>query len=68
MKYVFSAISNAFYPLVLQSIYEAAGTWPSDGVEVEESVYDEFTAEAPAGKTRGVVNGMPAWVDVEQAA
>ena len=67
MKYVFSAINNAFYPLVLQSVYDAAGTWPSDGVEGDDSVYGEFTAEPPDGKTRGVVNGMPAWVDVEAA-
>lgn len=68
MKYVFSAINNAFYPIVLKSVYEAAGNWPGDGVGVADSVYDEFTGEPPDEKTRGVLNGMPHWIDIENEA
>lgn len=62
-EYVFSALSNAFYPISLKDRYEASNTWPTDGVDVDYDVYLEFTANPPEGKVRGVVDGMPAWVD-----
>lgn len=62
-EYVFSASRIAFYPISLKDRYEASNTWPTDGVDVGYDVYLEFTASPPEGKVRGVVDGMPAWVD-----
>lgn len=62
-NYFFSAEKNLFFPETLKSSYEKTGDWPSDGVEVDELVFIEFTANPPEGKVRGVVDNMPAWVD-----
>jgi triacylglycerol esterase/lipase EstA (alpha/beta hydrolase family) len=64
--YIYSAINNAFYPLALQSDYEGVGTWPDDGVDVDDSVYAEFAAnQPPDGKMRAAdSSGMPAWIDI----
>lgn len=63
MKYAFSASESVFYPYAFKEDYDAAGTWPSDGVDVEEDLYSEFTAPAPAGKQRGADDkGYPAWI------
>ncbi|MDM2751413.1 tail fiber assembly protein [Citrobacter sp. Cs237] len=63
MKYAFSAISNAFYPLELKSSYEDAGSWPVDGVGVDETVFATYTGTPPPGKMRGSdENGYPIWV------
>ncbi|HCH7988783.1 TPA: tail fiber assembly protein [Citrobacter freundii] len=60
------AFSNGnFYPLSMQEVYETAGTWPTEYIEVEESVFVEFSATPPDGKIRGTGDdGMPAWVDI----
>lgn len=61
MKY-FSASENAFYAGELKESYIAADSWPSDALEVDESLYLEFIDEPPAGKYRGVDDaGMPCW-------
>jgi len=65
MKYSFSALDNSFYPYELREDYDASGTWPRDGVDVDEAVFSEFTAPAPSGKQRGADNnGYPAWIDI----
>lgn len=65
MKYIYSAISNSFYPLNLKKDYQNAGTWPEDAVEIDEATYIKFTALPPDGKQRAAdENGMPAWVDI----
>lgn len=62
--YVYSAKTNAFYPTALKEDYELAGTWPEDGVEVDEETYMTFTP-APEGKMRAPGdNGYPALVDI----
>ena len=62
--YMYSAKNNAFYPLSLKENYEAAGSWPDDGKEVDEDVFSTFT-NAPAGKTRVAgAEGLPAWGDI----
>ena len=63
MEIIFSPGQNKFFPVQLKPDYENAGTWPADGVDVDYDVYLEFTANPPEGKVRGVVDGMPAWVD-----
>lgn len=63
MTYVYSSVSNAFYPVALKSSYEVTGDWPVDGVDVDESVFATYGGTPPAGKMRGSdENGYPAWV------
>ncbi len=62
-NFIFSALNNAFYPLELQSRYVEAGSWPEDGVEVDDEIFKEFTGEPPVGKVRGVEDGFPCWID-----
>lgn len=63
--YLFNAAENAFYPYQLRESYEAAGTWPEKGIDVDESVFFEFTQNVPDGKMRGCdKKGNPAWIDI----
>ncbi|ECC1660238.1 tail fiber assembly protein [Salmonella enterica subsp. salamae] len=67
-SYKFSALKNAFYPIALQKIYEEAGAWPADAVDVDDSVYQEFAANiSPVGKMRAVGDdGLPVWIDIPE--
>lgn len=49
--YHYSPKDNAFYPLAMKEDYEKTGTWPDDGIEVDEEIYMEFTYP-PEGKMR----------------
>lgn len=63
--YVYSAGNNAFYPLSMKDDYERHGSWPADGIEVDEAIFNEFTSLPPVGKMHGSTpDGMPAWIDV----
>lgn len=63
-NYVFSPVSNLFYPVALRGDYEKAGSWPADPVSVSDDVYFEFSGMPPEGKIRRYdANGMPCWVD-----
>ncbi|WP_190322485.1 tail fiber assembly protein [Enterobacter roggenkampii] len=63
-KYIYSASRDSFFPLVLKESYEAAGSWPDDGVEVDETIFIQFTDNPPVGKVRsGNEDGLPSWVD-----
>ena len=60
----FSPSENAFYVNELKESYIAAGTWPLDVIEVDESLHLTFT-NPPQGKYRGVnEEGMPCWLDI----
>jgi len=60
----FSPSENAFYVNELKESYIAAGTWPLDVIEVDESLYLTFI-DPPLGKYRGVnEEGMPCWLDI----
>lgn len=61
--YFYSADANAFYAAGLQELYQTAGTWPGDAVSVDNSVYEEFSAnDAPVGMYRiAGGNGLPEW-------
>lgn len=62
--YMYSATTNAFYPLSMQADYENAGSWPEDGIEVSEDVFSEFTSVNHADKHREPgPDGLPMWVD-----
>ncbi|HBE4830467.1 TPA: tail fiber assembly protein [Escherichia coli] len=64
LKY-FSPSENAFYAGELKESYIAADSWPSDALEVDESLYLEFIDKSPEGKYRGVDNaGMPCWLEI----
>lgn len=65
--YIFSKTTLAFYPVQLKENYISAGTWPDDGVDVTEEIFNEFNSTAPDGKQRGAdADGYPAWVDIPQ--
>lgn len=65
-EYVYSPAQNAFYPVGLKEVYESAGSWPGDAVDVKDSVYIEFAASnPPEGKQRAAgKNGSPKWVAI----
>ncbi|QAA02004.1 tail fiber assembly protein [Escherichia coli] len=64
-SYSFSPKYIAFYANTLKAnYYELAGIWPDDAFEVSDDVTKEFTAQPPNGKKLGVIDGLPAWVDV----
>ncbi|WP_439291819.1 MULTISPECIES: tail fiber assembly protein [Rahnella] len=63
-KYLYDAVTNAFYPLDMQADYEAAGMWPAKGVEVDEELFASFQ-NPPAGKIREAgADGFPEWADI----
>ncbi|QDW32283.1 tail fiber assembly protein [Yersinia sp. KBS0713] len=62
--YKWSAKNNAFPDIKLFVEYTAAGWDLSDMIDVSEDIYREFGTQYPAGKQRGVIDGMPAWVDL----
>ncbi|MCX9039810.1 tail fiber assembly protein, partial [Citrobacter portucalensis] len=64
MGYIFSASKNAFYPLDKKRLYVNAGSWPDDGEPVSDDTFIKYSGSVPAGKMRGSINGLPAWVDV----
>lgn len=64
-EFIYSAKNNAFYPVDMFSYYEAAGTWPDDGKEVDRELFVEFTCATPAGKVRQPgPDGLPVWADL----
>ena len=65
MSYIFSATENAFYPLSMRQQYADAGTWPENGIQVSDDIFNEFTATPEPGKMRiAGSDGLPAWSDI----
>lgn len=65
VNFIFSPSENAFYPNSLMANYVAAGSWPKDGIDVDDAVFYEFTGEPPAHKIRAVDDdGCPVWSDI----
>ncbi len=66
MNYIYSAKTNAFYPVDWKSDYINAGSWPDDGIVVNQAVFNEFAGnEPPIGKLRiAGYGGLPAWGDI----
>ncbi|HEY1843643.1 MAG TPA: tail fiber assembly protein [Buttiauxella sp.] len=63
-QYIYSLSENAFYAVALKNTYELSGTWPTDAVEISDSIFNEFTGAAPIGKTRVAgSDGYPTWAD-----
>lgn len=46
----YSATTNGFYPSELKDDYMTAGTWPDDGVEISESVYQALMDGQDSGQ------------------
>lgn len=63
MKVYYSPSTNEFYKDDWLQLYIDAGTLPNDLVEITNELYLSFLGAAPEGKTRGSVEGMPAWVN-----
>lgn len=62
---MYAYANGCFYPLSMRSDYEMSDSWPTEYIEVTESVFTEFSATPPDGKIRGTDDdGMPAWVDI----
>lgn len=63
-KYLYDAVTNAFYPLAMREEWEAMGLWPESGIEVDEALFAAFQTP-PAGKVRvASSDGRPSWADV----
>lgn len=50
MSIFYSQSSGGFYPAEMRSSYEAAGSWPDDGVEITQKKHAELLAGIAAGK------------------
>lgn len=61
-NYYFSPTTFGFYPASMKTSYVLAGTFPSDSVLVEDTVFETYSGNPPSGKKRGTSNGDPAWV------
>lgn len=62
---MYAYANGCFYPLSMRSDYEMSDSWPTEYIEVTESVFTEFSATPPDGKIRGTgEDGLPAWVDI----
>ena len=61
-NYYFSPTTKGFYPVALKSAYVAAGSFPTDAVLVEDSVFATYSANPPSGMKRGADGNAPAWV------
>lgn len=64
--WTYSASQNVFYYIPWKETYESAGSWPVDAVDVSDEDYATYMGTPPAGKVRGPVNGLPAWVDAPE--
>ncbi|SUB81757.1 Caudovirales tail fibre assembly protein [Pragia fontium] len=63
MSYIYSSKDNSFYPSEFREVYESAGTWPSDGVFVDNAIFIQYSIIL-SGKIRGAGDdGMPCWID-----
>lgn len=63
--FYYSKTTNAFYLADSIENYKTEGTWPDDAIEVEDSVFNEYTWIPPSGKIRvSGEDGMPAWGDI----
>ncbi|MGM8905726.1 hypothetical protein [Enterobacter roggenkampii] len=62
--FIYSASENMFYDKNDKEKCIKAGTWPGDAIDISNEAFTEYTGEAPEGKTRGALNGLPAWVDI----
>ncbi|EIF9806307.1 tail fiber assembly protein [Escherichia coli] len=63
-NYVWSALHVSFFPKAMLQDYESAGWNLSDVVDVVDDIFQTYRSMPPEGKILGVVDGMPAWIDI----
>lgn len=62
MNYAYSPSKNAFYYFGWKNEYDAAGTWPTDAIEVADDIHEKYSADPPKGKLLiAGTDGMPTW-------
>ncbi|GJL37065.1 tail fiber protein [Enterobacter hormaechei] len=61
-NWAFSPATSAFYAYAVKDLYDAAGTWPDDAVDISDALREQFSTAIP-GKIIGAVDGLPSWVD-----
>ena len=66
MNAFFSPSRNTFFNSDWRDLYDAAGTWPADAIEVGTETFQEFAmGDPPMGKQRAAgEDGLPIWIDV----
>ncbi|RBO14360.1 tail fiber assembly protein [Pantoea sp. 3_1284] len=64
MTFLYSPSTDGMYPLNMKDDYVSAGSWPQDGVEISQEIYEEFNANPPEGKRRALVGEKMKWVDI----
>lgn len=65
-KYMWSPGNLSFFPTIKVEDYLTSGWDLSDIIEIEDNVAELYMQTPPDGKMRGVLDGMPAWIDVPQ--
>lgn len=60
-SYVYSSKTNSFYALELRDEYAKAKSWPEDAVEVEDSIYEEFSQHDDSQQRVAGKDGKPTW-------
>jgi hypothetical protein len=64
MPRIYSSMTGGFYPVDMRLIYQAAGTWPVDGVEVgDEDCAALFAAQSLGKLIAPDENGYPVAID-----
>lgn len=59
--------NGSFYLFSMKESFEKAGTWPYDGVDVDNETMANYAAVPPRGKVLGADKlGNPVWVDIPQ--
>ena len=63
-NYIYSAALNMICATALKTDYEKAGTWPDDGLPLDDETAKEFMGAAPLGKVLSAgENSLPVWAD-----
>ena len=63
-KIYWSAKTLSFYPEELYYRYKECKSLPEDIIEIDRDIFSTYSGQPPEGKTRSVLNGMPAWGDL----
>lgn len=61
--YSFSPSMRCFLLNDNRQNYQLHENWPSDAIQIEDKIADEFVTTPPEGKRLGVAGNMPVWVD-----
>lgn len=63
-NYIYSAALNMICATALKADYEKSGTWPDDGLPLDDETAKEFMSAAPLGKVLAAgADSLPVWGD-----